>query len=39
MQGVSVSEIAFTHGFGNISSFNRAFKTHYKVPPSALRNK
>lgn len=34
----SVSEIAFDHGFGNISSFNRAFKARFNVPPSALRN-
>lgn len=35
----SVSGIALSHGFGNISSFNRAFKTRFKVAPSALRNK
>lgn len=34
----SISEIAFNHGFGNISSFNRAFKSLFNVAPSALRN-
>jgi AraC family transcriptional activator of tynA and feaB len=34
----SISEIAFSHGFGNISSFNRAFKTRFRVAPTALRN-
>lgn len=34
----SVSDIAFSHGFGNISSFNRAFKTRFKVAPTTLRS-
>lgn len=34
----SISEIAFNHGFGNISSFNRAFKARFNVAPTALRN-
>lgn len=34
----SISEIAFAHGFGNISSFNRAFKARFKLAPTALRN-
>lgn len=35
---LSVSEIAFSHGFGNISSFNRAFKSRFHVAPTGLRN-
>jgi AraC family transcriptional activator of tynA and feaB len=35
---LSISEIAFNHGFGNISSFNRAFKARFKVAPTALRS-
>jgi len=35
---LSISEIAFNHGFGNISSFNRAFKARFNVAPTALRN-
>lgn len=34
----SISEIAFDNGFGNISSFNRAFKSQFNVAPSAMRN-
>ena len=35
----SVSEIAYSHGFNNISSFNRAFRQHFKVSPNMLRTK
>lgn len=35
---LSISEIAFNHGFGNISSFNRAFKARFNVAPTVLRN-
>ncbi|WP_409233776.1 helix-turn-helix domain-containing protein [Novosphingobium sp. MMS21-SN21R] len=38
MRNLSISEIAFNHGFSNISSFNRAFKARFKVAPTALRN-
>lgn len=38
MRNLSISEIAFNRGFGNISSFNRAFKARFKVAPTALRN-
>jgi AraC-like DNA-binding protein len=34
---LSISEIAFDHGFGNISSFNRAFKSRFHTTPKALR--
>jgi AraC family transcriptional regulator, positive regulator of tynA and feaB len=37
-RNLSISEIAFENGFGNISSFNRAFKAQFKVAPSAMRN-
>jgi AraC-like DNA-binding protein len=35
---LSISEIAFDHGFGNISSFNRAFKSRFHTTPQALRS-
>ncbi|MCJ2178084.1 helix-turn-helix domain-containing protein [Novosphingobium album (ex Hu et al. 2023)] len=35
---LSISQIAFDHGFGNISSFNRAFKDRYNVSPRAFRS-
>lgn len=35
---LSISEIAFNHGFGNISSFNRAFKARFHITPIALRS-
>ena len=35
---LSISQIAYNHGFGNISSFNRAFKDRYEVAPGCLRN-
>jgi AraC family transcriptional regulator, positive regulator of tynA and feaB len=34
---LSISEIAFNHGFRNISSFNRAFKARFHITPTALR--
>lgn len=34
----SISDIAYSHGFGNISSFNRAFRSHFGLSPSSLRN-
>jgi AraC family transcriptional regulator, positive regulator of tynA and feaB len=36
--GRSISEIAYTHGFGNISSFNRAFRARFGFSPRSLRN-
>lgn len=33
---LSVQEIAYSLGFSNISSFNRAFKSRYGVPPTAM---
>jgi AraC-like DNA-binding protein len=32
----SISEIAFAHGFKNLSHFSKAFKERYGVPPSTL---
>ncbi len=32
-----VGEIAFANGFGDVSSFNRAFLRHYGISPSATR--
>lgn len=38
-EGVSVTEVALTCGFGDISSFSRAFSAKFGMPPSAvLRN-
>lgn len=37
MSEVSVSDIALSHGFGDVSSFNRAFKSHFGVVPGSLR--
>jgi len=34
----SISEIAYRYGFGDISSFNRAFKRQYGVNPRSLRS-
>jgi AraC family transcriptional regulator, positive regulator of tynA and feaB len=36
--GRSISDIAYSHGFGNISSFNRAFRARFGFSPRALRN-
>jgi AraC family transcriptional activator of tynA and feaB len=36
--GCSISDIAYSHGFGNISSFNRAFRARYGLSPRTLRN-
>jgi AraC family transcriptional regulator, positive regulator of tynA and feaB len=36
--GRSISDIAYAHGFGNISSFNRAFRARFGFSPRALRN-
>lgn len=36
--GRSISEIAYNHGFRNISSFNRAFRARFGLSPRALRN-
>lgn len=33
----SVTEIAYTLGYSNLGSFSRAFKTHCKIPPQAVR--
>jgi AraC-like DNA-binding protein len=35
--GRSISEIAYSHGFNDISSFNRAFKAHFGVSPRSVR--
>jgi AraC family transcriptional activator of tynA and feaB len=32
-----IIDIAFTHGFRNVSSFNRAFRARYGRPPTAFR--
>lgn len=32
-----ITEIAYTTGFGSLSSFNRHFKAHYKISPRAYR--
>lgn len=34
----SISDIAYAHGFGNISSFNRAFRARFGLSPRTLRN-
>jgi AraC family transcriptional regulator, positive regulator of tynA and feaB len=34
----SISDIAYAHGFGNISSFNRAFRARFGFAPRSLRN-
>ena len=34
----SISDIAYAHGFGNISSFNRAFRSRFGLSPRTLRN-
>lgn len=36
--GRSISDIAYSHGFGNISSFNRAFRSRFGLTPRTLRN-
>ena len=33
----SISDIAYSHGFGNISSFNRAFRSRFGLAPRSLR--
>lgn len=38
MASRTISEIAYSHGFGNISSFNRAFRSHFGLSPRTLRN-
>ncbi|PTN11043.1 AraC family transcriptional regulator [Nitrosomonas aestuarii] len=35
----SISALAFDMGFNNLSWFNRAFKTHFGMTPTELRNK
>ncbi|MFI9387051.1 helix-turn-helix domain-containing protein [Kutzneria sp. NPDC052558] len=35
--GRAIADIAFGHGFGDLSGFNRAFKARYGVRPSELR--
>jgi AraC family transcriptional activator of tynA and feaB len=37
-RNLSISQIGFGHGFGNISSFNRAFKARFGVAPKAFRS-
>jgi AraC-like DNA-binding protein len=32
-----ISEIAFAVGFGDLSYFNRAFRRHYVVTPSEVK--
>jgi len=36
--GCTISDIAYSRGFGNISSFNRAFRARYGLSPRTLRN-
>lgn len=36
---LSVSDIALESGFGNLSNFNRKFKSHYLVTPSEYRKR
>jgi len=38
-RGHSVNAIAFSHGFQNITSFNRAFRARFGIPPSAMRSR
>jgi AraC-like DNA-binding protein len=33
----SISDIALDNGFGDVSYFNRAFRTHYGASPTAIR--
>ena len=35
----SISDIAFSHGFNDTSTFNRAFKAHFGMTPRSLRAK
>jgi AraC-like DNA-binding protein len=35
--GRTVASIAYTAGFGDLSSFNRAFRKHYGMTPSDVR--
>jgi AraC-like DNA-binding protein len=35
---MSISEIGYANGFGNISSFNRAFKDRFGISPKGFRN-
>jgi len=35
---MSISEIGYANGFGNISSFNRAFKERFGISPKGFRN-
>lgn len=35
--GLSVIDVAMASGFGSLRRFNDAFKTHYRLSPSALR--
>ena len=37
--GLSISEIAFNHGFSNSSHFSRAFKARFGMSPSAARDR
>ncbi len=39
LQFSSLSDIAYAHGFNDISSFNRSFKDKYRMSPSALKLK
>ena len=34
----SISDIAYANGFGNISSFNRAFRSRFGLSPRTLQN-
>lgn len=36
---LSISEIGYSNGFGNISSFNRAFKNRFGISPKGFRNR
>jgi AraC-like DNA-binding protein len=37
-RNMSIAEIAYTSGFGSIRSFNRSFKSIYRITPSQYRN-
>lgn len=34
---LSITEIAFRYGYGDSSSYSRAFKKHFSISPSAFR--
>jgi AraC-like DNA-binding protein len=38
-RGRQIGEIAYSHGFGNVSHFNRQFKSHFGCSPKAFRQR